>query len=141
MINKSDLTRIENDEINAIHLEEVEILNALIKLIESAADTEAITHTFQRFIDHMQAHFAYEEGLMKASGYGMYSIHQAEHYKVLNEARYNFMDWSSSKDIERLQEYCSEDLVAWYDQHVDAMDKPMAAFLNEGDFLLHEDKH
>jgi len=130
MIDKSDLSLIANDEINAIHLEEVELLNALILLVNGGEDSEAITTTFQTFIDHMQAHFAYEEGLMKGSGYGMFSIHQAEHYKVLNEARYNFMDWNSAKDIQRLREYFSEDLVAWYDQHVDAMDKPMAEFLN-----------
>lgn len=130
MINKSDLSLIENDEINAIHLEEVEILNSLILLVNDGTNVEAITTTFQEFIDHMQEHFAYEEGLMKGSGYAMYSIHQAEHYKVLNEARYNFMDWNSAKDIERLREYFGEDLVAWYDQHVDAMDKPMADFLS-----------
>ncbi len=130
MINKSDLSLIENEEINAIHLEEVDILNDLILLVNSGEDREEITKVFQVFIDHMQEHFAYEEGLMKSSGYAMYSIHQAEHYKVLNEARYNFMDWNSAKDIERLREYFGEDLVAWYDQHVDAMDKPMADFLN-----------
>ncbi len=132
MINKSDLSLIANEEINAIHLEEVEILNALITLVNEGKDRDAITDTFQAFIGHMQAHFTYEEGLMKEAGYGMFTIHQAEHYKVLNEARYNLMDWSSSKDIERLQEYFSEDLVAWYDQHVDAMDKPMADFLHKG---------
>jgi len=130
MINKSDLSLIANEEINAIHLEEVEILNTLIALVNSGEDGLAITTAFEAFIDHMQAHFTYEEGLMKDSGYGMYSIHQAEHYKVLNEARYNLMDWNSSKDIERLREYFSEDLVAWYDQHVDAMDKPMADFFS-----------
>jgi len=129
MIDKSDLSLIANEEINSIHLEEVEILNALISLVHNGEDSAAITSTFQQFIDHMQEHFAYEEGLMKDSGYAMYSIHQAEHYKVLNEARYNFMDWNSAKDIERLNDYFSEELVAWYDQHVDAMDKPMADFL------------
>ena len=129
MINKSDLSLISNDEINSIHLEEVEILNSLISLVNNGKNSEAITSTFEQFINHMQEHFAYEEGLMKDAGYAMYSIHQAEHYKVLNEARYNFMDWNSAKDIDRLCEYFSEDLVAWYDQHVDAMDKPMADFL------------
>ncbi len=131
MINKSDLSLIPNDAINTIHLEEVDILNTLIILILKGEDIDEITRTFQEFIDHMQAHFAYEEGLMKDVGYGMYSIHQAEHYKVLNEARYNLMDWNSTKDIERLQEYFSEDLVAWYEQHVDAMDKPMADFVKQ----------
>jgi len=129
MIDKADLTSIAHDEINAIHAQEIDILNGLIALVRSGEEHEAITTSFQEFIDHMQAHFAYEESLMKDAGYAMYAIHQAEHYKVLNEARYNFMDWSSSKDIERLREYFEEDLVAWYDQHVDAMDKPMADFL------------
>jgi hemerythrin len=77
----------------------------------------------------MQKHFSFEEGLMKDKSYPMYTIHQADHNKVLNETRYILMDWRNAKDIERLKEYFQEELIAWLDQHIKAMDIPMAEFV------------
>ena len=129
MIDKSSLSRINHDEINSIHEEEVTLLNALLTLVKKKEDTDAITHAFEVLIAHMAAHFSFEEGLMKRRSYAMYTIHQAEHYKVLNEAKYRMMLWTSSKDIWDLDEYLSDDLLEWYGQHIDAMDKPLADFL------------
>ncbi len=129
MIEKSSLSRINNEEINAIHEEEVALLDTLLELVKKGEELDAITHSFEALIEHMAAHFAYEESLMQGRSYAMYTIHQAEHYKVLNEAKYRMMLWTSSKDIWDLDEYLSDDLLEWYGQHIDAMDKPLADFL------------
>ncbi len=126
------VTVVKDAKINAIHQEEVVILEQLITLIE-AEDIEAITLLYTKFVEHMQEHFAYEEGLMKKASYPMYTIHQAEHYKVLNEARYNLMLWKSSPDLWELREYLGEDFVAWIHQHIDAMDVPMIDFFEKGE--------
>jgi len=126
------ITVVTDAKIDSIHQEEVMILDALIALIE-AEDREAITPLFTKFVEHMQAHFAYEEGLMKERGYAMYTVHQAEHYKVLNEARYNLMLWQSKPDLWELREYLSEDFVEWIHQHIDAMDVPMIDFFEKGE--------
>ena len=126
------ITVVTDAKIDSIHQEEVMILDALIALIE-AEEREAITPLFTKFVEHMQAHFAYEEGLMKERGYAMYTVHQAEHYKVLNEARYNLMLWQSKPDLWELREYLSEDFVEWIHQHIDAMDVPMIDFFEKGE--------
>ena len=126
------ITVVTDAKIDSIHQEEVVMLEALIKLIE-AEDMEAITPLFTKFVEHMRAHFAYEEGLMKERGYAMYTIHQAEHYKVLNEARYNLMLWQSKPDLWELREYLSEGFVEWIHQHIDAMDVPMIDFFEKGE--------
>ncbi len=126
------ITVVTDAKIDSIHQEEVMILDALIALIE-AEDREAITPLFTKFVDHMQEHFAYEEGLMKERGYAMYTVHQAEHYKVLNEARYQLMMWQSKPDLWELREYLSEDFVEWIHQHIDAMDVPMIDFFEKGE--------
>ena len=99
----------------------------LTSLLDGANDKE-ITKAFEKFIDHMQEHFTYEESLMKDSSYPMYTIHQAEHYKILNEARYKLMSWGSFKDRDELAEYLKDDFVTWLDQHIKAMDIPMSEF-------------
>jgi hemerythrin-like metal-binding protein len=129
MIEKSSLSRINHDEINVIHEEEVKLLDSLLSLVKEGKDLDAITSAFEALIDHMAAHFSFEESLMQGQSYAMYTIHQAEHYKVLNEAKYRMMLWTSSKDVWDLDEYLSDDLLEWYGQHIDAMDKPLADFL------------
>ncbi len=129
MIDKNKLPLVSNDAINKIHLEEVDILNTLSILIDKQ-DRAAITKQIQLLLEHMQKHFSFEEGLMKDKSYPMFSIHQADHNKVLNETRYILMDWRNMKDIDRLKEYFQDELIAWLDQHIKAMDIPMAEFLN-----------
>lgn len=128
MVDKNELPLVSIEAINEIHLEEVDILNTLSNLIDKQ-DTNAITSQIQLLVEHMQKHFSFEEGLMKDKSYPMYTIHQADHNKVLNETRYILMDWRNMKDIERLKEYFQEELIAWLDQHIKAMDTPMAEFL------------
>lgn len=128
MLSKNQIPLVDNEQMNDIHFEEVEVINTLGLLIDKE-DIEAITKQMQILIDHMQKHFSFEEDLMKDKNYPMYRVHQADHNKVLNETRYIFMDWRTVKDIERLKEYFQEDLLAWLDQHIQAMDTPMAEFL------------
>lgn len=131
MIDKNRLPLVSIDAINEIHFEEADIINELSRLIDKADDTDAITKQIGRLIEHMQQHFSYEEGMMKEISYPMYTVHQADHNKVLNQTRYIMMDWRSCKDIERLKEYFQEELVDWLDQHIKAMDIPACEFIAE----------
>jgi len=128
VIDKENLPRVNNEAINEIHLEEVDMLNTLSNIIDKQ-DTDAITSQIQLLVEHMQKHFSFEEGLMKDKSYPMYTIHQADHNKVLSETRYILMDWRNARDIERLKEYFQDELITWLDQHIKAMDTPMAEFL------------
>lgn len=128
MIDKTKLPLVCVENINNIHFEEVDIINNLYELIDKQ-DESSITKQIQILVEHMQKHFSFEEELMKDKSYPMYSIHQADHNKVLNETRYILMDWRNSKDIDRLKEYFQDELIAWLDQHIKAMDTPMAEFV------------
>ena len=128
MIDKTQLPLVSIEAINEMHFEEVDILNTLSNLIDEQ-DTDTITSQIKLLVEHMQKHFSFEEGLMKDKSYPMYTIHQADHNKVLSETRYILMDWRNTKDIDRLKEYFQDELIAWLDQHIKAMDMPMAEFL------------
>jgi len=129
LIDKKSIPLVCIDKMNEIHFEEVDILNTLWNLIDNCADDSDITDHIQVLITHMQDHFAFEENLMKNQNYPMYSIHQADHNKVLNATRYAMMDWRSSKDKDSLNEYFKEELIEWLDQHIKAMDTPASEFL------------
>ena len=48
-----------------------------------------------------------------------------------DEARYAEMEWRNRKDVEALREYLEDELVTWLDQHIKAMDTPMADFVSQ----------
>jgi hemerythrin len=124
-----NIPQTSNNDMNKIHQEEVDILIELSKLMKDN-DEENITKKIQELVEHMQKHFSFEEDMMKEKSYNMYTIHQADHNKVLSETRYILMDWRNAKDMDRLNEYFGEELPSWLDQHIKAMDIPMAEYLD-----------
>ncbi len=128
MIDKDKVPLVSKDSMNEMHFEEIDIINTLWEFIEKE-DIDAITKQMQVLIAHMQVHFTSEEDMMKGQSYPMYTIHQSDHNKVLSEARYMFMDWRNTKDLDRIREYCEDELLIWLDQHIKAMDMPLADFL------------
>jgi len=129
MINKDDLPLVSYESMNETHFEEVKIINLLLKQIDNKADYSTLSLTLEKLLQHMQEHFSGEEKLMKDAHYPSLNMHKADHGKVLNQARYAEMTWRNKKDIEDLDEYLQDELIPWLDQHIKAMDTPMADFL------------
>jgi len=129
MIEQSTLPLVSLDSMNKVHLAEVVILNRLLEQLINKADFELISESLEKLLEHMSAHFSSEETLMRESNYPSFQMHKADHDKVLNQTRYAEMEWRNRKDVEALKEHLEDDVVAWLDQHIKAMDTPMADFI------------
>ena len=129
MIEKNDLPLVSLESMNKVHFEEVSILNSLLEQLNSQVDLELIGKSLEKLLDHMKEHFSSEEILMRESNYPSFQMHKADHDKVLNQARYAEMEWRNRKDLEALLEYLEDDVVVWLDQHIKAMDTPLADFI------------
>lgn len=131
MIKQNDLPLVSDESMNKTHFEEIAIINSLLTQIDIQADYNTLSITLEKLLQHMHQHFSSEEELMKNSHYPSLNMHKADHDKVLNQARYAEMEWRNKKDIEALDEYLKEELIPWLDQHIKAMDTPMADFLSQ----------
>jgi len=131
MIKQSDIPLVSLGTMNSVHFEEIELLNTLLTQLDTEADFETLSKSMEKLLAHMQEHFAGEEKLMQEVQYPSFRMHKADHDKVLNEARYAEMEWRNRKDVEALREYLEEDVVPWLDQHIKAMDTPMADFVSQ----------
>ena len=131
MIEQNDITLVALESMNDTHFEEVDIINQLLNQIESNVDNDTLSNTFKKLTEHMHTHFSTEEKLMKENQYPTLNIHKADHDKVINQARYTEMMWRNRKDVDALKEYLEEELIPWLDQHIKAMDTPMAEFVKE----------
>ncbi len=131
MINRNDIPLVSLESMNETHFQEIEIINILLEQFNIKADFDTISTSFDNLLEHMQQHFAGEEKLMKEIQYPSLNMHKADHDKVLNQARYTEMQWRNKKDVEILREYIEDDVLEWLDQHIKAMDTPMADFILE----------
>jgi len=131
MIEEKSIPQVSLESMNEVHLEEVLIINRLFKELDNGAEFAKTSETFEMLLKHMQEHFFSEEKLMKEAHYPSLNMHKAEHNKVLNQTRYAEIQWRNSRDIEALREFLEDDVVAWLDQHIKAMDIPMADFMLE----------
>lgn len=131
MIRHSDIPLVSLDSMNETHFVEIEIINMLLEHFDTKADFDTLSRNFDKLLEHMQEHFSGEEKLMKKFQYPSLNMHKADHDKVLNQARYAEMQWRNKKDVGTLREYIEEDVLVWLDQHIKAMDTPMADFISE----------
>ena len=131
MIDHKDLPLVSLESMNKVHLEELDLLNTLLEQIDSNADFEMLSKSLEELLAHMQEHFTGEEKIMQEAKYPSFHMHKGDHDKVLNEARYVEMEWRNRKDVDALREYLEEELAAWLDQHIKAMDTPMADFVSQ----------
>ena len=129
MIKPKDLPLVSRDEMNEVHFEEVEIINSLLEQLNVKVDFDIFSKSFERLLKHMQEHFSGEELLMKETQYPSLQMHKADHDKVLNQTRYAEMEWRNKRDEEAIREYLEEEIVPWLDQHIKAMDTPMAEYV------------
>jgi len=129
MIKEKNIPQVSMQSMNEVHLEEVLIINRLFEALESDASFEILGERLELLVEHIQEHFSGEEKMMKEAQYPSLNMHKAEHDKVLSQARYAQMEWRNRKDKEALKEFLEDDIVAWLDQHIKAMDVPMADFI------------
>ncbi len=129
MIIHDDIPLVSLQRMNKVHFEEVDIINTLMEELDNKADFEILSQSLEVLLKHMQEHFSSEELLMKEVHYPSLQMHKADHDKVLNQTRYAEMQWRNTRDTELLREHLEDDVIAWLDQHIKAMDTPMADYI------------
>ena len=132
MIDTNDIPLVSFNEINTVHIEEVELLNSLYVLLnDKQKDEKKILLRLNELLLHVREHFANEERLMKESYYPTLSMHKAEHGKIINEMQMQIMEFRNRKDYELLREYFEDEIPTWLNQHIKSMDIILADYLSQ----------
>ena len=129
MIDFTLVPKVAYEEMNAVHAQEVELLNSIESLLEIDAPKEQIEAAVEVLFDHTRKHFANEERLMQESGFPAFGMHKSEHDRALNEFQYILMDWKNKKDNSILKEYFTSVIPDWLHQHISSMDTVTAQFI------------
>jgi len=118
---------------NDDHREEGRRLNDLAEAVKGhrvgKVPVEAVLHRLEALFEHTQEHFAREDEAMRAAAFPPFSVHKAEHDRVLEEMEAEETHFRETGDTARLWKYVSEAVPAWFVAHIQSMDSVTAAFL------------
>ncbi len=123
------------DVMNAVHDEEIRLLNELDVLIgkrEAGEDVDAeLGALISEFLNHVEYHFSNEERMMREAGVPVYPIHKSEHDRVRAEMQSFCADWRSEEGFAAFSYYIRQTLPEWFSGHVSTMDTVTALILSQ----------
>ena len=102
---------------------------ALLSQLNEAPPAE-LPALYANFLEHLAEHFAYEEALMEAHGFGALKDHKAEHLRVLAEAREMERSLARGRTA-MIRQFLQSRMPEWFVLHRNTMDAATAAFLRE----------
>lgn len=143
LIDKNNLPLVDMDNMNEVHLEDVDIINELSYLIDSY-DTnpsdemfKKVNKQYEKWYEHTVSHFENENQMMLEKHFPPYSMHKMEHDSSLNMMYEVYMQWKEKRDIVALKQYIQKDLLQWLINHIQTMDTITARFLKTGVMACH----
>ena len=129
MIAQEQLPMVAMPSMNDMHLEDMLLINQL----SSAAQGKNIAATkifLEELVEHSIAHFSTEEAMMKEHNFPSYSIHKAEHDRVLKELNNITRIFSEGEgDFSLITSYVDGSLIPWLLNHTETLDTDTAIFL------------
>lgn len=138
LINKQELPQVAAQFMNDVHDEDIDIINELYALIQkyesdpTLVNEELLNAQYQKWFEHTVAHFKGEEEKMLELNFPPYPMHKGEHENALQVMDDVFRTWQSSKDIDVLKNYISQELPEWLRNHIQTMDTITAMFFETG---------
>ncbi len=122
------------DEMQHTHEEEISMLNeidALATIYENdKTKHEELENKLDEYIEHVKAHFANEERLMRLYQFPPYQMHKAEHDRVLHELNDVLIRWKQHGEIDAIIAYLRQS-VEWIINHISTMDNMTAMFISQ----------
>jgi hemerythrin-like metal-binding protein len=116
-------------EIDSQHKKLVEIINDVIKAINSGNDNKKIMNVLNSLADYTVSHFATEEELMMKYEYPEFNAHKDEHEKLVNEIKIFRNDYIQEKVSLSID--IANYLKDWLINHIMDTDKKLGEFLNK----------
>ena len=97
MMNEKELLAVANEMMNAIHKDEVEIINGLYQALLNG-DKEAVDRLVLLLLEDVEEHLCTEEEMMKEAEFFAYPMHETEHDSMRKDLKDVADAWFKEKD-------------------------------------------
>ncbi|MDF1874250.1 hemerythrin family protein [Sulfurimonas sp. SAG-AH-194-I05] len=125
-----DVQKVSNMEMNMLHEEEIEIINAFHDAAV-AKDIEKVDEIFKAVEFDVEDHFSTEEQMMEESGFFAAGIHKAEHDTMRKKIKNLKENWDRDKDPKAIQHFLEDEFKHWIVLHVARWDSETAMALGD----------
>ena len=130
LVNVSEVQKVANMFMNAIHEDEIELLNRLYDALKGGNLDEADS-LMDEFIQDVEEHFSTEEALMREAEFFAYPMHKQEHDMMRKEVERIHREWKETKDPSAVIKFLEEVFVPWLKLHVATMDSVTAIHIGD----------
>lgn len=123
---------LDVEEMQETHEEEIKILNEVEKLaVAYSMDKSKLTQLevkLDEYIEHVKAHFANEERLMKKYNFPSYEMHKMAHDMFLIDLSYAIRQWKEFGDIDKIINFVYKS-PEWIVMHINSVDAPTSMYI------------
>jgi len=120
------------EQMQQTHEDEIKILNDIDKLAIryeiNKTGLDELEKKINEYIEHVKAHFANEERLMKEYDFPSFDMHKESHNMFFLDLEYSIKQWKRAGDIKKII-YFIRKTPEWIVLHVNSVDAPTANFL------------
>lgn len=120
------------EQMQETHEDEIKILNDIDKLAilqdRGNATMEELESKINEYLEHVKAHFANEEKLMRKYDFQKYDMHKTAHDMFLEELDGAVKLWKRYEDITKITNFIRR-TPEWIVLHVNTVDTPTANYL------------
>ncbi|WP_448584017.1 bacteriohemerythrin [Thermocrinis sp.] len=130
VLRKEDLPMVANVIMNALHEDEVELINELYQVCQEG-NVDAVDQLLQLLVQDVEDHFTTEEELMREAEFFAYPMHKAEHDSMRKRIGELLERWRKSRELKEVQKFIQEELVPWLLLHIARWDATTALHLGD----------
>ncbi len=130
VLNFKDLPKVANELFNALHEDEVEIINELYSACEKG-DLQEVDRLMEVLLYDVEEHFSTEEELMREAEFFAYPMHKAEHDSMRRDIKSLYESWKGSRDVKQIMDFIKEKLIPWLMLHIARWDSVTAMHIGD----------
>lgn len=130
LIRPNEVQKVANMFMNAVHEEEIELVNQLYDALKRN-DLDKADELMDEYLLDVEDHFSTEEAMMKEADFFGYPMHKAEHDRMRREIKELWSRWKEEKDPKRVIEFLENRFVPWLKLHVAQWDSVTAMHIED----------
>ncbi|WP_340690865.1 hemerythrin family protein [Hydrogenobacter thermophilus] len=130
VIKRADLPQVANSIMNALHEDEIEIINELYEACQKG-NMERIDELMDLLLYDIEDHFLTEEELMREAEFFAYPMHKAEHDGMRKEVKALMESWKKNREAQEISNFIKDRLVPWLMLHIARWDSTTAIHLGD----------
>jgi len=130
IIRFEDLPKVANQVMNALHEDEVELINQLYDACMEG-DKEKVDKLLELLLYDIEEHFSTEEELMRESEFFAYPMDKAEHDRMREEVRRIYELWKDKRDPKIISSLIKDRFVPWLFLHISTFDNTTAFYVGD----------